>query len=66
MFEFLKSVCECQKAVSMEIKIPGCILVDLKNFLNKFDFEEVVFSTRNPRTKKPPAIRRDWRFSINF
>ncbi len=66
MSEFLKAAYFCQEAVdSMKVKIPGCMLVNLRHLLeNGFDFEDILFLRRDSRARTPPTIRRDWKFEI--
>jgi len=66
MAEFLKAAYKCQEAVdSMKVKIPGCMLVNLRHLLESgFDFEDIMFLRRDSRARNPPTIRRDWKFEI--
>ncbi|MEM0350638.1 MAG: radical SAM protein [Archaeoglobaceae archaeon] len=61
IWEFLKAALDLSEIA--EVRIPGCILFNLKRVLNYMDFEDLKFIKRNPFADFP-EIRRDWRFKI--
>ncbi len=62
--EFIKVVAKIQEEVCVNVKIPGCILSNLKDLMRKYDFEDLMLLKRNSLATSPPKIRREWRFVI--
>ncbi len=64
LYEYLKVVYECSEFV--KVVIPGCIKVILDEIINQIeDIEDLMFVRRRAIARKPPEIRRDWRFVIS-
>ncbi len=48
-----------------DVRVPGCLISIVKNMLEYYDFEDLVFSRRSI-SNKVPEIRRDWKFSFDI
>ncbi len=48
-----------------EVRIPGCMLVNLRRFLESYDVEDLMF-VRRKAFGSVPAMQREWRFRIDF
>lgn len=48
-----------------DVRIPGCILLNLRNLMKSYDFEDLMFLKRNPYGESP-KIKRTWRFVLNL
>ncbi len=48
-----------------EVRIPGCMLVNLRRFLESYDVEDLMFVKRRA-FGSVPAMQREWRFRIDF
>ena len=57
LYDFLDVAYRC-----VNVRIPGCLLENIRRMMEGMDFEEVVFMRRNPISLKPPEMRREWRF----
>lgn len=63
LYEYLKVVYDCSEFVN--VVIPGCIKVTLDEILKQIDdVNDLKFVRRNAIARKPPEIRRDWKFKI--
>ncbi len=63
LYEYLKVVYDCSEFV--KVVIPGCIKVTLDEILKQIDdLGDLKFVRRNAIARKPPEIRRDWRFKL--
>ncbi len=58
---FLKVAYELSEIA--DVRIPGCILLNVRSLMKTYDFEEIMLMRRNPFGKSP-VIRREWRFVI--
>lgn len=63
LYDYLHTVYECSKFVNTVV--PGCIKVVLDEILRQLDdLKDLKFVRRNAIARKPPQIRRDWRFVL--
>ena len=63
LYDYLRIVYRCSEFV--ETVIPGCIKVILDEILKQLgDFNDLKFVRRSAIARKPPKIRRDWKFVI--
>ncbi|RLI76695.1 radical SAM protein [Archaeoglobales archaeon] len=64
LFEFFKIAMKIQDNVDMDVKIPGCILLNFRELMQKYEFEDLMFLKRKSIKATPPVIRREWKFVI--
>ncbi|AEA47765.1 radical SAM protein [Archaeoglobus veneficus] len=59
LYDYLDAAYRC-----VNVRIPGCLLKNIRRMMEVMDFEDVVFMRRNQVSAEPPEIRREWRFVI--
>ncbi len=62
MYEFVAKAAEVQERTGFPVKIPGCILVNLRRLREP---EHLRFISRNAVKDSPPIVERDWKFVID-
>lgn len=65
LIEFFKAAMEIQDNVDIDVKTPGCILLNFRELMSKYEFEDLMFLRRNSIATAPPIIRREWKFEID-
>ncbi|RLI76738.1 radical SAM protein [Archaeoglobales archaeon] len=66
LIEFFKTAMEIQNNADVNVKVPGCILVNFRQLMQKYEFEDLMFLNRNSIATASPTIRREWRFVIEL
>ncbi len=63
VWEFLKAALDITDIA--EVRIPGCLLLNLRKFLENYDVEDLMF-VRRKAFGSLPAMQREWKFRIDF
>ena len=61
---FFETTMKIQNLVKVAVKIPGCILTNIRDLMKKYEFNDLMLLKRNSLANLPPIIRRSWRFVI--
>ncbi len=59
--EFLRAAYRLSEIA--DVRIPGCMLLNIRRLLRNYDFEDILFIRRNV-FGSVPLIRREWRFRL--